>query len=112
MSLTIQNVYPQIINMIRRTLTDSNPNKYNHGLRDHPFVTNLDRCNGSCAYLNDTSGRICVPNKSEDSNLIFFNMKTRKKEPKTLTKLILCKSECNVNVTHVKIKIRNRTLNM
>ena len=31
-------------------------------------------CTGSYNILNDLSNRICVPNKTEDLNLKFFNM--------------------------------------
>ena len=29
---------------------------------------------GSCNALNDLSNKVCVPNKTEDLNLSFFNM--------------------------------------
>ena len=48
------------------TLTGLNPAEYNQGLHYYPFIVNLDRCNWSCSTLNDTSGRIGVPNKKED----------------------------------------------
>ena len=47
------------------------------------FMVNLDRCNGSCNFLDDPSGRICVPNKADDINLNVFNMITRTNESKT-----------------------------
>ena len=47
-------------------------------------MVSLDRINGSC----HTSGRICVPNKTEDVNLSVFNMITRINESKPLTKHI------------------------
>ena len=65
------------------TLIDLNPTKYNQGLRYYPFIVNLDRCNGSCNFLDDPSGRICVPNKADDINLNVFNMITRTNESKT-----------------------------
>ena len=42
-----------------------------------PFMLNLDRCNASCNTLDDPSGRICVPNKTDDATLSAFNMTTR-----------------------------------
>ena len=33
-------------------------------------MVNLDRCTESCSTLYDTLGRICVPNKTENVNLI------------------------------------------
>ena len=32
-------------------------------------MISLDRCNGSCNTPDDPSGRICLPNKTEDENL-------------------------------------------
>ena len=40
-------------------------------------MLNLDRCNASCNTLDDPSGRICVPNKTDDATLSVFNMTTR-----------------------------------
>ena len=44
--------------------------------------------------INDLSNRICVPDKTEDLNLNFFNMITRINKSKTL-KCNSCKCECN-----------------
>ena len=40
--------------------------------------------------LNDPSGKICVPNKTENVNINVFNMITRVIESKTLIKHISC----------------------
>ena len=55
--------------MNRPTLINLNSDEYNQVLQYYPFVFNLVRCNGSCNTLDNTSGRICVPNKTEDVNL-------------------------------------------
>ena len=39
-------------------------------------MVNLDRCNVSCNTFDDPSGRICVPNKTENINANVFNMIT------------------------------------
>ena len=52
--------------MNRTTLIGLNPAEYNQGFHYYPFIVNLDRCNWSCNTLNDTSGKISVPNKKED----------------------------------------------
>ena len=52
--------------MNRTTLIGLDPAEYNQGLHYYPFIVNLDRCNWSCNTLDDTSGRIGVPNKKED----------------------------------------------
>ena len=55
--------------MTQPTLTNLHPNELTQGLRYYPLAVNLDRCDWSCNTLNDTSGRICVPKKTEDVNL-------------------------------------------
>ena len=45
-------------------------------------MVNLDRYNGSCNTLDDTSNRICVPNETEYVNLSFFNIIARTNESK------------------------------
>ena len=75
--------------MARTILIDLNSNEYNQGLCYYPFVVNLDRCNESCNTLNDSSNKICVPNKTEDVNLSFFNMIARINKSKTLAKHIM-----------------------
>ena len=41
---------------------------------------------GSCNTLNDVSSRVCFSNKTEDLNLIVFNMITGINESKKLKK--------------------------
>ena len=53
------------------------------------FQVNFDRCNGSCNTLDNPSGRICVPNKTEDVNLSIFNTIARINESKILGKDIM-----------------------
>ena len=55
----------------RSTLIDLNPDKFNQGLCYYPFMVNLGRCNRSYNTFDDASGRICVPYKSENVNIIF-----------------------------------------
>ena len=55
--------------MTRPTIIDLNPGKHNQGLRQYPFMVNLDRCDGSCNTLDDPLIRTCVPNKTENVNL-------------------------------------------
>ena len=40
-------------------------------------MVNFDRCNGSCNTLDDPSGIICFPNKTEHVILSVFNVITR-----------------------------------
>ena len=59
------------------TLIDLNPDECNQGLCYYSFMLNLDRCNRNCNTLNESSNRICVPNKAEDVNLNDFNLITK-----------------------------------
>ena len=87
--------YPTCISLNNNPiLTDLNPNQYNQGFCYYPFIVNLDRCNGSWNTLDDTTSRICVPNKTEDVNLSVFNLIARVNKSKTLTKHISCECKC------------------
>ena len=91
--------------MTRPTLIDLNSDEYNQGLCYYPFMVNLHRYNGCCDTLDDISGRICVPDKTEDVNLIVFYIITRTNESKTLIKHISSKFKCKLdgkNVTKIK----------
>ena len=35
---------------------------------NEPFMTSLDKCNGSCNVVDDLSTKICVPSKTKDIN--------------------------------------------
>ena len=54
----------------------SHPNKYGQEFNYYPFPVKLYRCVGSYNTLHDLSDKVCVPNKTEDLNLSFFNMIT------------------------------------
>ena len=75
------------------TLINLNLDEYNQRLGYYPFMVNLDRCNGNCKTLEDTSGWIYVPNRTADLDLNVFNI-TGKNESKTLKNIY----HANVNV--------------
>ena len=75
--------------------------EYTQGLHYYPFPVNLDRCVGSCNTLNDLCNKVCVINKTEDSNLSVFNMIAGINELKTLTKHMTCKCKCKLMVESV-----------
>ena len=56
------------------------------------FPVKLDRCVRSCNTFNDLSNKVCVPNETEDLNLIVFSVIKGINESKTLTKHKSC--EC------------------
>ena len=62
----------------RPTLIDVNPVELNY----YPVMISLDTCNRSCNTLTEILGRIYVPNKTENVNMIFFNLITRTNESK------------------------------
>ena len=56
--------------MVRLTIIDLNLNDLHY----HLFVISMNRCDGSRIAVEDTFGRICIPNKIEDMNLKVFSM--------------------------------------
>ena len=80
--------------MIQRNLIDLHPNKYSQEFHYYPFVVKLDRFFACCNTLNDLSNKVWVPNKTQDLNLIVFNIIVGINESKTLTKQISCKRKC------------------
>ena len=62
--------------LVRPILIDLNQNEFHYYL----FMVNLNRCNGYCNTLDDPSGRIYVPNKTENMNL---DNKNKRKTAKT-----------------------------
>lgn len=50
--------------LARRTGIDLNPDK----LRDYPYMVNLGSCCRSCNAVDNLSDRLCIQNKTEDSN--------------------------------------------
>ena len=75
--------------MTQPTLINLHPNVYSQEFHYYPFAVKLDRCVGSCNIVNDISNKVCVPNKTEDLNLIVFNIIIRINESKTLAKHIM-----------------------
>ena len=80
--------------MIQPTLINLHPNEYGQEFHYYPFGVKLDRCVGSFNTLKDLSNEVHVPNKTEDLNLMVFNMIAGINELKTLTKHISCEYKC------------------
>ena len=78
------------------TLIDLNLND----LLYYQFMIRLVRCNGSCNTLDNSSTKICLPNKTKDVNAKVFNMISEINEAKTLVKHTLC---------YFKFKFDNKT---
>ena len=64
--------------MTRCTLIDLNP----IDLRYYPFMISLDKCRGSCNFVDNLSTKIYVPSKTKDINVKVFNMITQKMKVK------------------------------
>ena len=62
--------------MIQPTLINLHPTEYSQELRYYPFSVNLHSCTGSCNTLDNLSNNVCIPNETEDLNLLGFNMIT------------------------------------
>ena len=67
------------------TLINLHLNECNQEFHYYPFSVKLERCVGSSNTVNHLSNKVCVPNKTKDSNLSVFNMITGINESKTLT---------------------------
>ena len=79
---------------VQHTLISLNPNEYSQKVHYYPFAVKLDICVGSCNTLNDLSNKVCVAYKTQDLNLIMFNIITGINESKILTKHISCECKC------------------
>ena len=77
---------PALINLLS--------SEYSQEFHLYPFAIKLDTCVRSCNTLNDLSNKVCVPNKTKDSNLRVFNMAARINNSKALTKDVSCKCRC------------------
>ena len=62
--------------MIQPTFINLHPNEYSQEFHYYLFTVKLDRPVGSFNTLNDLSNKLCVPNKTEDSNLSVLNLIT------------------------------------
>ena len=62
--------------MIQPSLINSHYNEYSQEFQYYFFAVKLDRCVGICSTLNNLSNQVFVPNKTEDLNVIMFNMIT------------------------------------
>ena len=80
--------------MTQHTFINLHPNEYSQEFHYYPFVVKSNRCVWNYNTLNDISNKICVPNKTEDSNLGLFNMIKEINESKESTKHL----SYNVNV--------------
>ena len=63
----------------------------------HPCAFKLDRLVGSCNTHNDSSNKICVPNKTKDFNRSLFNMITGINGSKALIKHISYECICRLD---------------
>ena len=61
--------------MVRPTLIDLNPVE----LKYYSFMVTLDKCSGSCNATNDLSTKICVLNKTKNTNDKAFNIMAKNK---------------------------------
>ena len=79
--------------MIQPTLNNLHANEYSQEFHYYLFAVKLDRCVKSCITLNDSSNKVCIPNKTIFKSKRFQHI-TGKNESKTLTKDISCECKC------------------
>ena len=68
-------------------------------LKYYPFMISLDKCRGSCNFVDHLSTKICIPSKTKEANAKVFNMITNETEAKTTIKDISCDCQCKFNST-------------
>ena len=83
--------------MIQPIVINLHPNEYSQEFHYYPFSIRWDRYGGSHNTL--LSNKVCIPNKTEDLNLSFFNMITGINGSKTSTKDMSCECKCRFDVT-------------
>ena len=64
-------------------------------------MVNLGGCNECCNTLDDISGRICVPIKTEDVDLSVLNLITGINESKTLWNINHANVNVNLMIEHI-----------
>ena len=62
--------------MIQSAVVNSHSNECRQEFYYSSSAAKLDRCVGSCSTFNSSSNKVCFPNKTEDLDLIVFNMIT------------------------------------
>ena len=58
---------------IQPTFINLHAKKCSQEFHYYPFAVKIDRCVGICNTLKHISNKVCIPNKTEDLNLIVFN---------------------------------------
>ena len=81
---------------IHPTFINLGSNEYSQEPHYYPFSVKSDRCAENVNTLNDLSKKVCIPNKTEDSNLSVFNMIAGTNESKTLR--IIYHVNLNINL--------------
>ena len=77
------------------TLINLNPVELNY----YSFMINLDKCGGSCNYVDDLSTKICFSSKTKDINVYVFNMIKNLNEAKIMVKKVSYDCKCKFNTT-------------
>ena len=80
--------------MTQTILINLYPNEFSQEFDQYPFTVKSARCVGSCSTLNDLFNKVCVSNKTEDSNLNVLHMIRGTKKSKTLAKHISWEYKC------------------
>ena len=63
----------------------------------YPFSSKTNKCSGNCNNINDSYGKICVPDVLKDLNVKVFNLISRTNETKNIKWHETCKWECRLD---------------
>ena len=87
--------------LTRLIVTDLNPDE----LSCYPFMVSLDKCDGSCIYLDDISAitfdlsaKLWALKRTKNVNVEVFNMISSWMKWKQLIKVISCDCKCRLAV--------------
>ena len=69
-------------------------------------MNGIDKCSGSCNFVNDLSTKVSVPRQTKNVNLKVFNMIMWIIEKKTSIKHVSCDSKCKLSGKYT-IQIKN-----
>ena len=62
----------------------------------YPFSIKTSKCSGSCNNINDTCGKLCVPDVVKKLNVKVFNLMLETNEARHIKWLETCKCKCRV----------------
>ena len=65
----------------------------------YPYSIKVNKCNGSCNNINDSSSRLCVPDIIKNINVRVFNLTQRINETRQIIWYETCKCVCKLTAS-------------